>query len=1270
VKVVSVYRDLGFSIIPLRPASKKPLVRWSEFQERRPSEEELERWFSGKEVGEDVNVGIVCGGVSGPEGYALVVVDCDSEEAVEEVERALERVGIEKRTWVVRTGRGLHLYFLVEAEDEDLVKTRPGLGESGGVDVKGEGSYVVAPPSRHPEGDRYEFKLGPRELVGDGRSTVLEPVRVPAGKWREFLRELGAFEGAGGRGGSSGEAPGLEGFRRLSDREIVRLVELLEDAYRPGYRHHLCLYLSGWAAHARIDPVSIGRVIETLHAQEGDDDPLAERLATVAYSYCKRYPERCEEVREALEEAFGRVYAPRDVEREEVKGRGGLEEVLESVLGEDRARRVILEVSRIFGRPSEGMVIARYGTGFAVADRAKRMVYVARESGDGLEFRYPVARFVPVEVRVYDLEGVEEQRWEVVIEDRAGDRFQVEGTFEEVLERLKPYATHPHFQHVFSAVLQKMKEKGLVERRSVYRRPGFYLTDDGLECVGEWLEGEPSREELRAALELLDELATRWFDPGKFARVIRWAVVAPLSFAVKQAGKGWLPWLFLQGQAKCGKTTLGEIVLNLWGVPDNLHYVDTKAQLCAVLEGGTLPILINEPRGLFEYDSNVEVVKRAIESPVSREVYRGRTLKRELALAPVVFTSNRDLPEDTGLRRRFVVVRFSMSDRVTPDLERRFNREVRPRLEELSALGRWLARRFVEEGEELLSRVAGDWESVARELLEEAYRAAGLEPPGWLHAEPEDEEDPEREALASLEERVRAFLRDEIDRRANPHDHCSLRERAERVLKEGRLPYADCRRYKGRWHVLFTTELVRALEDAGVEVAGGLKALAELLGWEYAAARVNGRVRRVARVPLKEFLDFLDPEPEALEPLETERPEEPALANGGASDGARARKDGPLPLEEALKEACEAVERVLREEGEVDAPELAQRVAEELGVTTLEAMEILPPALRELERAGRVEREGDEVRWVPGRGEVRERVLEAVRELEPEHSEGVPKRVLVDRLSSVPRELVEDALRELVERGELPEPQPGRYKTPDAPDDADGAAPVEGDTRDRSVEEPDDSGSGECGGGDESESGEGVGRAGEEDPRDRVMSLLRELALEHPNGVPEVVLLDRAREVGLDEDEARETLRGLVAKGEAVSPTPGAYLPRLSGEEERVFRRFYREYLRAWAGESEFEWEDFLDEPEEILRQITPEAGEEVIQRVLDEVQRLGTLSVPSELLNLAHWRDGASEEELVQAVLPRLPAPDPELARETLKALQRGGHLQKDGDEYTLPEE
>jgi len=43
----------------------------------------------------------------------------------------------------------------------------------------------------------------------------------------------------------------IEKLRKLSDSEILRIVDLLKDAYKPGYRQFLVLYLSGWLAKAR-----------------------------------------------------------------------------------------------------------------------------------------------------------------------------------------------------------------------------------------------------------------------------------------------------------------------------------------------------------------------------------------------------------------------------------------------------------------------------------------------------------------------------------------------------------------------------------------------------------------------------------------------------------------------------------------------------------------------------------------------------------------------------------------------------------------------------------------------------------------------------------------------------------------------------------------------------------------------------------------------------------------------------------------------------------
>jgi hypothetical protein len=57
------------------------------------------------------------------------------------------------------TGRGgYHLYFHYEGKD---IGNRAGILE--GVDVRGEGGYVIAPPSPHPNGTEYVWELPPDE---------------------------------------------------------------------------------------------------------------------------------------------------------------------------------------------------------------------------------------------------------------------------------------------------------------------------------------------------------------------------------------------------------------------------------------------------------------------------------------------------------------------------------------------------------------------------------------------------------------------------------------------------------------------------------------------------------------------------------------------------------------------------------------------------------------------------------------------------------------------------------------------------------------------------------------------------------------------------------------------------------------------------------------------------------------------------------------------------------------------------------------------------
>src|SRR5262245_32200618 len=144
---IDAYLKLGFSLIPLAYKGKKPSTSWKEFQERHASAEERSVWFGDFTL---TNVGIVTGRISG-----IVVLDVDGEEG----EASLSTLGALPITPRVVTGRGRHLYF----KHPGTFVGNP-VNRLPGLDVRGDGGYVVAPPSIHPDGSVYEWALHPSEV--------------------------------------------------------------------------------------------------------------------------------------------------------------------------------------------------------------------------------------------------------------------------------------------------------------------------------------------------------------------------------------------------------------------------------------------------------------------------------------------------------------------------------------------------------------------------------------------------------------------------------------------------------------------------------------------------------------------------------------------------------------------------------------------------------------------------------------------------------------------------------------------------------------------------------------------------------------------------------------------------------------------------------------------------------------------------------------------------------------------------------------------------
>lgn len=151
----------GWSVIPLWPGDKRPLFPWAPHQHRRAEEPEIRGWFH---RWPSANVGIVTGTVS-----SLLVVDVDPLHGGDQSLEALERAhGARPDTLAVTTGGGgSHLYF---QHPGGLVHNKVGLLP--GIDLRGDGGFVVAPPSVHPSGRRYAWR-------DPARSVDMRPAPMP-----------------------------------------------------------------------------------------------------------------------------------------------------------------------------------------------------------------------------------------------------------------------------------------------------------------------------------------------------------------------------------------------------------------------------------------------------------------------------------------------------------------------------------------------------------------------------------------------------------------------------------------------------------------------------------------------------------------------------------------------------------------------------------------------------------------------------------------------------------------------------------------------------------------------------------------------------------------------------------------------------------------------------------------------------------------------------------------------------------------------------------
>ena len=188
----------GWAVFPCSQSTKKPLTPHGCLDAKKDVGA-IRAWWKKHP---DASIGVATGSMSN-----LIVIDEDIDENKDingaRSVRAWEKVNGEfSETVTAITGRGgYHLYFHYTGAE---YKNRTGIIE--GVDVRGEGGYVIAPPSIHPNGTEYTWEYDPDEIpvaevdervmkflsIGkeDQGSTFKLPDRIPNGERNTVLFKL------------------------------------------------------------------------------------------------------------------------------------------------------------------------------------------------------------------------------------------------------------------------------------------------------------------------------------------------------------------------------------------------------------------------------------------------------------------------------------------------------------------------------------------------------------------------------------------------------------------------------------------------------------------------------------------------------------------------------------------------------------------------------------------------------------------------------------------------------------------------------------------------------------------------------------------------------------------------------------------------------------------------------------------------------------------------------------------------------------------------
>jgi hypothetical protein len=216
--------EQGFRVFPVTPDRKAPplIPEWQHGASSDP--DVITSWWTRWET---ANVAVLCGKTSN-----LLVLDVDGDQGADSLRRLVQRHGPLPVTAEVKTPHGSHYWFRYPD-----VHVGPSVSKvAPSVDIRGESSYALAPPStvsdvRYMAATRAPLAPTPAWVTTSGGPTSLAArrQRAPASEWLAIVD--GTDEGA--RDMNLARLTGHLLRRNVDVLLVLRLVALVNERNRP-----------------------------------------------------------------------------------------------------------------------------------------------------------------------------------------------------------------------------------------------------------------------------------------------------------------------------------------------------------------------------------------------------------------------------------------------------------------------------------------------------------------------------------------------------------------------------------------------------------------------------------------------------------------------------------------------------------------------------------------------------------------------------------------------------------------------------------------------------------------------------------------------------------------------------------------------------------------------------------------------------------------------------------------------------------------------------